>query len=229
MLLAALTAGAPTPTFAAIPVAAVEEDRQALVQGLQAQYEVALIRERKIADDRETQLIGTLGARLKTARAQADAARGDARAAHAALALARADYAKLAAQIVQKDPAAQADVAAYQVQADTVAAQASPEKLAALQRFADGDRVGAWPILQSLMNGAMVAAGPAQRARDLRQLAQLREVMRAHGEATTADVLDLYDRAATIDPAISRRKPSACGWPARAATWSAQGPPRLRR
>ncbi|HLY80529.1 MAG TPA: tetratricopeptide repeat protein, partial [Caulobacteraceae bacterium] len=198
-LLAALAAAVPTPT-PATPVAVVEADRQALVQGLQAQYEVALIRERKIADDRETQLIGTLDARLKAARAQADAAKGDARAAHAALALARADYAKLAAQIVQKDPAAQADVVAYQAQADTVAAQASPEKLAALQRFADGDRVGAWPIIQAQTEAALASASSAQQAKDLRQLAQLRGVMRAHGEATTADVLALYDRAAALDP-----------------------------
>ena len=193
----------PTQTLA-LPLAAIEADRQALVQGLQAQYEVALIRERKIADDRETQLIGTLEARLKAARTQADAAKGDARAAHAALALARADYAKLAAQVVQKDPAAQADVVAYQAQADTVAAQASPEKLAALQRFADGDRVGAWPIIQALTEAAAKSAGPAQQARDLRQLAQLRAVMRAHGEATSAEVLALYDRAAELDPSHVR-------------------------
>ena len=205
-LLASLTvlaAGVPTPTLA-VTVAAVEADRQVLVQGLQAQYEVALIRERKIADDRETQLIGSLEARLKSARAQADAAKGDAHAANAALALARADYAKLAAQIAQKDPATQNDVAAYQTQAETVAAQATPQKLAALQRFADGDRVGAWPIIQSLTNAELASVGPAQQARDLRQLAQLRDVMRAHGEATTADVLDLYDRAAALDPSHFR-------------------------
>ncbi len=198
-MVAVLAIGNPTPTLA-MPAAAVESDRQALVQGLQAQYEIALIRERKIADDRETQLIATLETRLKAARAQADAAKGDARAANAALVLARADYARLATRIAQKDPATQSDVAAYQAQAETVAAQASPQKLAALQRFADGDRLGAWPIIQSLTDAAIKSAGPAQQARDLRQLAELRAVMRAHGEATTAEVLDLYDRAAALDP-----------------------------
>src|SRR5580698_133204 len=111
----AALAAPPSPSLA-LPLAAAEADRRSLVEGLQAQYEVALIRERKIADDRETQLIATLEVRLKAARAQADAAKGDAHAANAALALARADYAKLAAQIVQKDPAAQADVVAYQAQ-----------------------------------------------------------------------------------------------------------------
>jgi len=201
--LTVLAAAVPTPTLA-VTVAAAEADRQALAQGLQAQYEVALIRERKIADDRETQLIATLEVRLKAARAQADAAKGDAHAANAALALARADYAKLAAQIAQKDPATQTDVAAFQAQAETVAAQASPQKLAALQRFADGDRVGAWPIIKSLTDAELASAGPAQQARDLRQLAELRDVMRAHGEAATAEVLDLYDRAAALDPSHFR-------------------------
>ncbi|HEY2709358.1 MAG TPA: tetratricopeptide repeat protein [Caulobacteraceae bacterium] len=201
-LAAALALGGPiaTPAFA-VPVAA-EADRQALVQGLQAQYEVALIRERKIADDRETQLIGALEARLKAARAQADAAKGDARQARAALALARADYLKLANQIAQRDPATVTDVVAYQTQTETAVAQASPAKAAALQRFADGDRVGAWPQIAALADAEAKGPGamPAQQARGLRQLAQLRDVMRAHGEATTAEVLDLYDRAAVLDP-----------------------------
>jgi tetratricopeptide (TPR) repeat protein len=201
--LAALATGVPVATCA-VPVAAVEADRQALVQGLQAQYEVALIRERKIADDRETQLIGALESKLRAARAGAAAAKGDARAAYAALAAARSDYAKLAAQIVQKDPATVSDVAEYHAQAESVAAQASPQMLAALQRFADGDRTGAWPIIQSLTDAELASAAPAQQARDLRQLAQLRDVMRAHGEATTADVLELYDKAAGLDPSHFR-------------------------
>lgn len=205
--LACLVAGAaaPSPAFAQAGAAA-QADRQALVDGLQAQFEVALIRERKMADDRETALIGALEARLRTARAQADAARGDARAANAALAGARADYAKLADQIAARDPETQADVAAYHAQAERQADQASPAKLAALQRFADGDRTGAWTALQSIVaaEDASGAATAASKAANARQLAELRDIMRAHGEATTADVLALYDRAADLDPANFR-------------------------
>jgi hypothetical protein len=212
--LAALAALSPTLLLAQ-PLAAQQADRQALAQGLQAQYEVALIRERKMADDRETQLIGALEVRLKAARAQADAAQAaarnaskqsGARQADAALAAARNDYANLAAQVVQHDPTAQADVAALKAQAQDVAAKASPEKLAALQRFADGDRTGAWPVLQSLTDAEVADpnAGVADKARALRQLGSLRDVMRAHGEAGTADVLDLYDKAAALDPGSFR-------------------------
>src|ERR1700728_229234 len=126
----ALASSVPAP-LPAQPVAAQEADRQALAQGLQAQYEVALIRDRKLADDRETQEIGALEARLRAARAQADAARGDARQADAALASARTDYVTLAAQVVQHDPPAQAEVAGLHAEAQAVAAKASPAKAAA--------------------------------------------------------------------------------------------------
>ena len=197
--LAALTY--PSATLAQ-PVAAAAADRQTVVDGLQTQYEVALIRERKMADDRETQLIGALEARLKAARAQADAAKGSASAANAQLAAARADYAKLAGQITQRDPATAADVTAHQAQAQSAVAQSSPEKLAALQRFSDGDRVGAWPQLLALTTAEMGASGVtvAKQAADERELADLRDIMRAHGEATTADVLALYDKAGDLDP-----------------------------
>ena len=141
--LAAILAGASlawTPSGLTAPAALAQADRAELVQGLEAQFEVALIRERKLADDREAQMIGALEVRLKQARAAADAAKGDAQAANAALAAARSDYAKLAAQVSQRDASAQTDIAAYASQAQSVASQASPELAAALQRFADGYR-----------------------------------------------------------------------------------------
>jgi len=201
--MAALIAGATaTAPVSAQSAAAAQADRAALVQGLQAQYEIALIRERKLADDRETEMIAALEARLKQARAAVDAAKGDARAANAQLAALRADYARLAAQVSRQDASIQTAVAAAQVEAEHVAAQASPEMAAALQRFADGDRVGAWPTILALSKAQAEAAGAttAARAASARELASLRDVMRAHGEAATADVLALYDQAAALAP-----------------------------
>ena len=57
-----------------------------------------------------------------------------------------------------------------------------------------------WPVIRSLIDGELKSAAPDQQARDLRRLASLRDVMRVHGEATTADVLELYDRASALDP-----------------------------
>jgi tetratricopeptide (TPR) repeat protein len=176
--------------------------QQTLVQGLQAQYEVALIRERKMADDRETEQLGALEARLKAARADADAASGAAKQLNAALDSARADYAKMAGTVVRHDPTFQVDVAVLKQQAETAAAQASPRLAAALQRFADGERKEAWPEIESEIDKAMKAPGVyvATKAADLRQLASLRDVMRAHGEAGSAEVLKLYDASVELDP-----------------------------
>jgi tetratricopeptide (TPR) repeat protein len=190
------------PVERALAAAPAEADRAALVQGLQAQFEVALIRERKLADDRETQLIAALEARLKAARAAAEAAQGDARQAREKLASARSDYARLAAQIAQRDSTAQSDIESHHAEAQATAQQASPDMAEALQRFADGDRVGAWPAIQSLAVAQQAAPGAtnASKAASMRMLADLRKEMRAHGEATTADVLALYDQAAASDP-----------------------------
>src|SRR5580700_6849144 len=84
-----------------------------LVRGLEAQFEVGLIRERKLADDRESQFIAAAETRLSQARAAVDAAKGEARQTAAELAAARADYARLAADVVQADATARAEIAAY--------------------------------------------------------------------------------------------------------------------
>jgi tetratricopeptide (TPR) repeat protein len=205
----------PLPALAQ-SAAAAQADRATLAKGLQAQYEVALIRERKLADDRETEMISALEARLRQARATADAAKGDARQARAELATARADYARLAAQVAARDAGAQSGIAGYQAQAEHIAADASPAMAAALQRFADGDRVGAWPKIVALATTESAAPGvtTVQRAASARQLAELRDIMRAHGEATTADVLGLFDAAADLAPTnfrlqIQRSRPAA--------------------
>ena len=189
---------------APIAHAAAADDRATLVQGLQAQFEVALIRERRLADDRETAMIAALEARLKTAHDQVQSARGDARAANAALATARQDYEALAAKLGQRDPDAMSEAADYAATLQTVAAAASPEMVQALQRFADGDRTGAWPAIAALAAQANAAPGltDAAKASGITQLAALRDIMRAHGEATTADVLALYDQSAALDPSV---------------------------
>jgi tetratricopeptide (TPR) repeat protein len=184
--------------------AAVSDDRAALVQGLEAQFEVALIRERRLADDRETTLIATLEARLKAAHADVQSARGDARAASLALDAARRDYEALAARLGGRDPDAASEIADYAAKLQTVAAAASPAMVAALQRFADGDRTGAWPQIVALAAEANAAPGltGSAKAAEITELAALRNIMRAHGEAATADVLDLYDQSAALDPSV---------------------------
>jgi|CXWL01.1.fsa_nt_gi tetratricopeptide (TPR) repeat protein len=175
-------------------------DAETVARGLEAQYQAALIRERRLADERELRLITDYEGRLLRARAEYD--RGVA-GAREALAQARADYAGLVQQIVLRDAASRAEVATYRAEVQGLAAQATPERLAALERFADGDRVGAWPVLEALRvaeDRAIEQASNLRRAVRWRQDAELRNIMRLNGEATTEQVLLIWEQAAALDP-----------------------------
>jgi tetratricopeptide (TPR) repeat protein len=178
-------------------------ERESAARGLEAQYQATLIRERRLADDREARLIADAEARMRRVRADVDAARGDNERLRGELQVARADYAKLVAEVAGRDKSIQAELSAYRAETQNAVARASPEKLAALQRFADGDRVGAWPVLEELTQAsvrARLAAAGAAAAVEMRELAHLRRIMLERGEATTEDALRLFEQAAALDP-----------------------------
>ncbi len=181
----------------------IDAERDAVARGLEAQYQAALIRERRLADDRETRLIADAEAQLRKARTRVDEANTASLQDRRSLQSARDDYARLVADVASRDARSKAEIEAYRSEAKVLATSATPEKLAALQRFADGDRVGAWPVLQDLTEASvrarMAAAGAAAGA-EMRELARLRGIMRNNGEATTEEVLSIWDRAAALDP-----------------------------
>ena len=188
----------------AASAAAISADRETVVRGLEAQYAAVLIKERKIADDRETRLLGAAEVRLTKARVELSVAK---RESAAELSAARADYVKLAGEIVHRDAVAQAEIEAYRAEAKQRVAQATPEELAALQQFADGDRVVAEPVLMAIREArkrATLKAAEMRIAQDERATADEHNVMREHGEATTLDVLKLYDIAAADDPSDTK-------------------------
>jgi tetratricopeptide (TPR) repeat protein len=194
-----LAVGGATPAHAA-SAAAASAERETVVRGLEAQYAAVLIKERKLADDRETRLLGAAEARLTKARAELSAVK---RESAAELGAARADYARLATEIVQRDAAAHAEIEAYRAEAEQRVAQATPEELAALQQFADGDRTVAEPVLMAIRDArkrATLAAAKIRIAQDERATADEHDVMREHGETTTLEVLNLYETAAEDDP-----------------------------
>ncbi len=179
---------------------ALSIDRETVARGLEAQYAATLIRERKLADDRETKLLDAVEARLAKARSETATVK---RESQQALQQARADYAKVAGDLAQRDVAAKAEIEAYRAEAEQRVAQATPDELAALQQFADGDRAVAEPVLMAIREArkrATLAAAKIQIARDERATADEHDIMREHGEATTLDVLELYDIAAEDDP-----------------------------
>lgn len=175
-------------------------EASAVATGLAAQYQATLIRERRLADDREIRLLEQAEARLRQARIQADQRVAG---AEAALATARAEYATLCSQVTAREASLLVEIEAYRAEAQGVVARATPERLQALARFADGDRVGAWPVIEELMQAsvrARVAAAGAAAAREVREAADLRDIMWRNGEATSVQVLALWDQAAQLDP-----------------------------
>jgi tetratricopeptide (TPR) repeat protein len=188
---------------------ASEQERIAVIAGLQAQHQAALIRERRLADDGQQRLIADAQARMLGLRRQLDRARQDAGSAQQALGdlteqlnQARADFARRVAEVSAREGRLHTELAAYRVELQGLVNRASPEKLVALQRFADGDRVGAWPVIKDITDATRRArdlAAARANAADQRELARLRNIMRDNGEATTQDVLALWDEAAALD------------------------------
>lgn len=172
------------------------ETVDAVARGLEAQYQAALIRERRLADDRENQLISEYERQLREARTRFDAGGAG---AEARLSEARAQYSALVEQVALRDAASRAEVEAYRAEARGLAIEATPERLAALQRFADGDRVGARPVLDAIRI-AQDRAADARSAERWREDAELIDIMRINGEATATEVLAMWEHAADLDP-----------------------------
>ncbi len=197
---------------------AAEAQHVRLIGALLAQRDAAMVRERRLADDRQLALIDDHEARIRRLsgerlrfEAQARAARSEGarerrrRAiVETELTTARTEFASLAADLARRDAQWSVEREAFRAETQQLVAQASPAKLAALERFADGDRVGAYPIIAELtqaeVRAGMSAAGVRMAAR-VRQQAELREIMRANGEATAADALALWEQANLLDPA----------------------------
>ncbi len=190
----------PVPAYAQANTVAQSQAAASVASGLAAQYQATLIRERRLADDRESRLLEQAEARLRQARMQADAR---AAGAEAALIAARSEYASLCAQLTAQEASLRTEIEAYRAEALGMASRATPERLAALARFADGDRVGAWPVIEDLMQAsvrARMAAAADAAAGEVREVADLREIMWRNGEAASAQVLSLWDQAASLDP-----------------------------
>lgn len=171
-----------------------------VAKALEVQYQAALIRERRLADDQEQRLLEQHQATLRTMRIRFD--QGIA-GANAELVRAREQFAALVSRIAERDASVRIELDAYRIEAQRLARTASPVLLDAYQRFADGDRVGAWPAIESLTQASvrarMAAAGAASAAL-VRDAAKSRDIMRINGEATIAQVVVLWRQAADLDP-----------------------------
>lgn len=199
LLFATISSARAQPNLAALLTGA----REQVSRDLEAGFQAGLIRERRLADDRQASEMARLEGLVRTLRQRAARAGGDAAQARRELVAARAEFARLTADIAGRESSLRAQLNAYRVEAGRIAFTADPAKLAALQQFADGDRVGAWPVLEELTqaeNRAGLRAAHAIAGERSAQLAALREVMRDRGEATAADVLAIWTQVVTLDP-----------------------------
>lgn len=173
------------------------------VRGVVAQYQAALLRERRVADERSLALLNEAEARVRAARAAYATATSQRAASLAALETARQRYIELVNEVSVADAIARLQIEAFRAEVQGVVAQATPELVSAYQAFADGDRASAWPALETLLRAratATLAAARAVAAVEVRQLAQLRDIMASHGEASHADSLAIWEQAAALDP-----------------------------
>ena len=193
--------------FAAAAVAPADVGAQqqavSVAAGVEAQFRAALIRERRLADERVLELIAAAETRMREARSAADAAAADRGQAAAELGAARAEYLRLVESVPLRDALTRIEVEAFRAEVEGSIEGATPELVAAYQQFADGDRVSAWATLEPLLRAraeARLTAARAVAAGEIRQIASLREIMRVSGEATAIEVLALWDQAAELDP-----------------------------
>ncbi|HWA61014.1 MAG TPA: hypothetical protein VG939_06545 [Caulobacteraceae bacterium] len=174
-----------------------------VLRTLDAQFQVALIRERRLADNRELRILTAGEARLKQAHAALAAARGDARQARAELRAARDAFARQVEQIAQRDAEIQAQTRAYRQQVEDLTRTADPELAAAVNAYADGDRVAAFPVIERVLlaqNRAAEAGVAARNAERLRQIATFTLDMAERGEKTRLDAINAWLAAQQLAP-----------------------------
>jgi len=114
-----------------------------------------------------------------------------------------AERTRLSDQLAARDLEFAAERAALLEQLTGIVSQASPEKRAALERFAAGDRIDAYAVIEEMTlaeNRARERAAIAVSVANLRSLEPLLRDMLGRGEKTLADFVSHYQAILAIDP-----------------------------
>ena len=205
----ALAVGLPALAAPAAQAAAQvdqEAEKRDLVLRLTLDKATSLAMARRQASERERQHLATLEERDKQQRkllAQAGQAEAEATRLRGELARIQQEREQLVDTVARQDSAFRAELDEYRRQITALAAEPGPQRQEALRRYADGDRVGAFPVLEALARAEEHAREKASRLRaaaDFRRLATLATDMRDRGEKNTAQVLELWREAARRDP-----------------------------
>ena len=203
------SAQAATPTVAtAAPIADQDAATADLVQRLVLDRAASLARVQKKADEREQQLLDQLESQDRTLRrALKEAQAGGRQTAKLRTDLAgvMAERTRLVEELAQRDSVFKGELAEYRRLIAELANSANPERRQALERYADGDRVGAFATLKELTR---IEEAAGEKAVKLRAAARYREQaalaadMKDRGDpgVTTLTVLVEWEAAAERDP-----------------------------
>ena len=208
---------------AAGATADLSADARRLQEDLVTQRAMAIAHERRLTSAGDEVLLARLDVAEHAIRLKArDLAHTQAErdTARAELTPVIAERDRLQVQFAERDDAYAAEVAEYRRQIDGLLHTSDPKLTEALQRFADGDRVGAFPVIESIMRAQIKASEAAvneQSAVQLRQLAGLADDMRARGEKTAAEVLAIWEEAQHHTPNYSK------GWLALSDLYASSG------
>ncbi|MDZ7856065.1 hypothetical protein [Sphaerotilus sp.] len=187
------SAWAATATVATAPPSADQDAATAdLVQRLVLDRAASLARVQKKADEREQQLLDQLEGKDRTLRrALKEAQEGGRQTAQlrADLAGVTAERARLVEELTRRDTVFKGELAEYRRLVAELANSPNPERRQALERYADGDRVGAFATLKELTR---IEEAAGEKAVKLRAAARYREQA-----ALAADMKDRGDPGVT--------------------------------
>jgi len=183
----------------------MRDELRALREDLSTQRAVQIALDRQIADESEARIIAELDQRDRGLRELILGMRvpgEELRAARLKLDAVIAERDQLVERMAQGDRQYAAEVDEFRRQIAGLTGSASPELREAMQRFADGDRRGAFPVIEQIVeaeNRAAERATAVRSAERLREVASLALIMMDRGEKTTVEVLALWERVQAMD------------------------------
>lgn len=210
------SAQAATPTVAtAAPIADQDAATADLVQRLVLDRAASLARVQKKADEREQQLLDQLESKDRTLRRTLKEAQAGGRQTaqlRTDLASVMAERMRLVEDLAQRDSVFKGELAEYRRLIAELANSPNPERRQALERYADGDRVGAFATLKELTR---IEEAAGEKAVKLRAAARYREQA-----ALAADMKDRGDPGVTTLTVLAEWEAAAERDPGDTATWA---------
>jgi len=187
------------------PATILEREQSLRIERLVADRALVIVRERGIAYKQELRRLDEYQAKdreLLDALKQVGASAARLKEMRKAREKLAQERLRLTQELVGRSREFEIELAAYREAVTGIAQSPSPEKRAALQRYADGDRKGAYVVLDEIADAEDAArAKVAQKANAAtsRQNCPLALEMKDRGEADTTKVIRCYEKVVGWD------------------------------